>query len=260
MLAAIFEGGDQVRAYDTALLKAAEISAKVYNDMDAAYWYKYFKGVTEADREGNQVELGGSAVNGLEDNLILFGLRPGANDNFRSTYTLFSNIVLQQYPDLFKDTPIPDVKEIQDKSFITGAQAVMDAGGAADVPTFVATNNSNTVVSSRSYQITFEVGKATLTPEGTRQLQLLKDNLAITGLGIKVDGHTDNTGDEQATNLPLSVARAQAVREFLQRAAPSNFPSSRFQITGHGSMQPVSSNSTLQGRAANRRVQITLVK
>ena len=259
MLAAIFEGGDQVRAYDQALLKAAEISAKVYNDMDAAYWYKYFKGTVETDREGNQVELGGSAVNGLEDNLILFGLRPGANDNFRSTYTLFSGIATQQYPELFKETPIPDVKDIQDKSFITGAQAVMDAGAAADLPTFTA-SNTNTVVSSRSYNITFEVGSATLTPEGARQLALLKDNLAITGLNIKVDGHTDNTGDEQKTNLPLSSARAQAVKDYLQRAAPANFPSSRFQVQGHGSMQPVSSNATAQGRAANRRVQITLVK
>src|SRR5581483_6603446 len=66
LLAGAFEGGDQVRAYDKALYKAAEISAKVYNDQDAAYWYRYYKGVTETDREGNQVSLGGSAVNGLE--------------------------------------------------------------------------------------------------------------------------------------------------------------------------------------------------
>lgn len=260
LLAATFEGGDQVRAYDKALLKAAEISAKVYADQDAAYWYRYFKGVTETDREGNQVSLGGSAVNGLEDNIILFGLRPGVNDNFRSTYSLFGNIVMQQYGELFKDTPLPEVKEIEDKSFVTGAQAVADSSGAAaDTPTYQV-STSNTVVSSRSYNITFDVGKATLTPEGIRQLNFLKDNLAITGLNIRVDGHTDNTGDEQRTNLPLSTARAEAVKEFLQQAAPGNFPNSRFQVTGHGSMQPVNSNSTAQGRTANRRVQITLVQ
>lgn len=260
MLAAAFAGGDQVRAYDKALYKAAEISAKVYADQDAAYWYRYYKGVTESDREGNQVTLGGSAVNGLEDNIILFGLRPGVNDNFRSTYSLFGNIVMQQYGELFKDTPLPEVRDIEDKSFVLGAQATADsAGAAADTPTFEV-SNSNTVVSTRSYNITFDVGKATLTPEGIRQLTFLKDNLAITGLNIRVDGHTDNTGDEQRTNLPLSIARAEAVRAFLQQSAPSNFPSSRFQVSGHGSMQPVASNSTSTGRAANRRVQITLVK
>ncbi|MCX9024665.1 MAG: OmpA family protein [Candidatus Methanoperedens sp.] len=260
LLAATFEGGDQVRAYDKALYKAAEISAKVYADQDAAYWYKYFKGVTETDREGNQVFLGGSAVNGLEDNIILFGLRPGVNDNFRSTYTLFGSIVMQQYGELFKDTPLPEIREIEDKSFVIAAQSVADsAGAAADTPTFQVSSTS-TVVSSRSYSITFDTGKATLTQEGIRQLLFLKDNLAITGLNIKIDGHTDNTGDEQRTNLPLSVARAEAVKTFLQAAAPGNFPSSRFQVTGHGSMQPLSSNATASGRAANRRVQITLVK
>jgi OmpA-OmpF porin, OOP family len=261
MLAATFEGGDQVRAYDQALHKAAKISATVYADQDEAYWYKYFKGSTEGDTQGNQVLLGGSAVNGLKDNLILFGIGDGVNDNFRSTYTLFGSIVMQQYGELFKDTPIPEVKEIEDKSFVTGAQAVMDSSGAADLPTFTQTStNPSDVVSKRDYAINFEVGKATLTSEGQRQLRFLMDNFAITGLAIRVDGHTDNTGDEQNVNLPLSTARAKAVKEFLQRAAPANFPESRFSVQGHGSMQPVTSNSTAAGRAANRRVQITLVK
>lgn len=258
-LAAIFEGGDQVKAYDKALHKAAEISAKVYADQDADYWYRYFKGVVESDREGNKVLLGGSAVNNLEDNLILFGLRPGMNDNFRSTYTLFGGIATQQYPDLFKDTPIPAVKEIEDKSFITGTQAIADSGAAADAPTYSA-GTSNTVVSKRDYHINFEVGKATLTPEGVTQLRKLADGLAITGLSIRIDGYTDNTGDEQRTNLPLSTARANAVKAYLQHIAPQNFPESRFQTTGHGSMEPIASNSTSFGRSANRRVQITLVE
>ena len=61
------------------------------------------------------------------------GLEPGSNDNFRSTYTVFAKIATQQYPALFKDTPIPDVKDIEDKSFITGAQARMSSGGAESV-------------------------------------------------------------------------------------------------------------------------------
>jgi OOP family OmpA-OmpF porin len=225
------------------LQKAGEIAAKVYSDQDARYWVKYFKGVVQSDTQGNKVELGGSAVNNLADNLILFGLVPGANDNFRSTYTTFSNIAVQQYPDLFKDTPIPDAREAVDKSFITGAQAVMNSpGAAADVPTYAQSGNTNKVVSKRDYRINFETGKATLTPEGQRQLAQLKDNLAITGLFIQVDGFTDNTGDEQRVNLPLSKARAQAVKQYLQRVAPENFPDTRFQVEGHGSLQPVSTN------------------
>ena len=258
MLAATFEAGDQVKAFDKVLHKASDISAKLYNDQDEAYWYKYYKGVTETDSQGLKVDLGGSTVNNLADNLILFGLEPGTNDNFRSTYTVFGNIATQQYPALFKDTPIPDVKDIEDKSFITGAQARMGSGGAeAEAPQYAA-NETGPVVSKRSYSINFDTGKATFTVEGARTMQELKDSLAITGLFIQVDGYTDNVGSESA-NQTLSDARAAAVKDWLQKHAPANFPSNRFRIAGHGSQNPVATNDTSAGRAANRRVEITLL-
>ena len=258
MLAATFEGGDQVKAFDQALHKASAISAKVYNDQDEAYWYKYYKGVTESDAQGLKVELGGSTVNNLADYLILFGLEPGTNDNFRSTYTVFANIATQQYPALFKDTPIPDVKDIEDKSFITGAQARMGSGGAEGEAPQYAANETGPVVSKRSYSINFDTGKATFTGEGVRTMQELKDSLAITGLFIQVDGFTDNTGSEPA-NQALSDARAGAVKDWLQKHAPRNFPDNRFRIAGHGSQNPVATNDTAAGKAANRRVEITLL-
>ncbi len=258
LLAATFEGGDQVKAFDQALRKASAISAKLYNDQDEAYWYKYYKGVTETDAQGLKVELGGSAVNNLADNLILYGLEPGTNDNFRSTYTVFGNIATQQYPALFKDTPIPDVKNIEDKSFITGAQARMGSGGAEGEAPQYAANETGPVVSKRSYSINFDTGKATFTSEGVRTMQGLKDSLAITGLFIQVDGYTDNTGSEQV-NQALSDARAGAVKEWLQKHAPRNFPDNRFRIAGHGSQSPVATNETGAGKAANRRVEITLM-
>jgi OmpA-OmpF porin, OOP family len=258
LLAATFEGGDQVKAFDQSLHKASAISAKLYSDQDEAYWYKYYKGVTESDAQGLKVELGGSAVNNLADNLILFGLEPGTNDNFRSTYTVFGNIATQQYPALFKDTPIPDVKDIEDKSFITGAQARMTSGGAESEAPQYAVNETGPVVSKRSYSINFDTGKATFTAEGARTMQELKDSLAITALFIQVDGFTDNTGTEQV-NQALSDARAGAVKEWLQKHAPRNFPDSRFKIAGHGSQNPVATNETAAGKAANRRVEITLL-
>jgi outer membrane protein OmpA-like peptidoglycan-associated protein len=258
MLAATFEAGDQVKAFDQVLHKASAISAKLYNDQDEAYWYKYYKGVTETDAQGLKVDLGGSAVNNLADNLILFGLEPGTNDNFRSTYTVFANIATQQYPALFKDTPIPDVKDIEDKSFVTGAQARMSSGGAEGETPQYAANETGPVVSKRSYSINFETGKASFTPEGVRTMRELKDSLAITGLFIQVDGYTDNTGSEPV-NQNLSDARAGAVKDWLQKNAPRNFPDSRFKVAGHGSQNPIATNDTGAGKAANRRVEITLL-
>jgi OmpA-OmpF porin, OOP family len=266
LVAATFEGGDQVKAFDQSLKKAALISTKVYNDEgdptshNGDFWYRYFKGVEQTDNQGNKVSLGGSAVNNLDDNLILFGLKPGANDNFRSTYTVFANIDVQQYPTLFKETPIPDVKTVEDKSYITGAQAVLsgenETGSEAQTVDY-AQQASGEVVSNRSYAINFVTGSGALTPTGEEQLRQLKDGLAITGLFINVDGYTDNTGSD-TVNIPLSQARAESVKNFLQRNYPGTFPSRRFRTSGHGSQNPIASNATAEGKAQNRRVEITL--
>jgi OmpA-OmpF porin, OOP family len=99
MLGAIFEGADQIRKDPVALRKAAELSAQVYNEKDADYWMKYFKPVTQKDKKGITVELGGSTVNGLAENMQLFGLA-GRTNYFAATYTTFADIVKSQYPQL----------------------------------------------------------------------------------------------------------------------------------------------------------------
>src|SRR5881227_274264 len=149
MLAASFEAADQLKAYPEALKRAAAISAKVYNEQTGDYWLKYYQGTREQDKTGNLVELGGSAVNNLNDNLLLFGLQPGANNNFRSTYTVFGNIATQQYPELFKDAnKIPDVKEILDTSYVLGASSMLSQTGAeAEVASFSSRRDTGTVVS-----------------------------------------------------------------------------------------------------------------
>src|SRR5260370_35630931 len=131
MLAASFEAADQLKAFPEALKRAAAISAKVYNEQNGTYWLTYYQRTRERDETGNYVELGGSAVNNLNDNLLLFGSQPGANNNFRSTYTVFGNIAMQQYPDLFKaPNNVPDVKEILDTSYVLGASAQLAQAGA----------------------------------------------------------------------------------------------------------------------------------
>jgi outer membrane protein OmpA-like peptidoglycan-associated protein len=69
---------------------------------------------------------------------------------------------------------------------------------------------------------------------------------------ITIVGHTDNTGSD-AINNPLSVDRANSARDYLMARGVSV---RRFATEGMGSRQPVASNSTAEGRAQNRRVEI----
>ena len=58
MLKAIFEAGDMIKHDDEALRRAAALSALVYKEKDAAYWYKYFHVVTQADTQGPERRAG----------------------------------------------------------------------------------------------------------------------------------------------------------------------------------------------------------
>jgi len=68
---------------------------------------------------------------------------------------------------------------------------------------------------------------------------------------IEVVGHTDSRGDE-ASNQELSEARASAVEAYLRAAYPDAAITSR----GVGESSPIATNSTSDGRALNRRVEV----
>jgi len=72
---------------------------------------------------------------------------------------------------------------------------------------------------------------------------------------ISVGGHTDSRGTDQY-NKALSVRRAQAVAEYL---AARGVARSRMQIDGYGESRPVASNETDDGRAQNRRVELSVL-
>ena len=72
---------------------------------------------------------------------------------------------------------------------------------------------------------------------------------------ILVEGHTDNTGSE-SYNLTLSKNRAQAVTNYLVN---NGLSSGRFETKWYGESQPKYDNSTAEGRAKNRRVELAIV-
>ncbi len=72
---------------------------------------------------------------------------------------------------------------------------------------------------------------------------------------IQVVGYTDSTGGD-SINLPLSQARADSVANYLIFQGIS---STRITAFGRGAQDPIASNSTAEGRALNRRVEINLL-
>lgn len=102
--------------------------------------------------------------------------------------------------------------------------------------------------------VNFETGKATLTPESQAILDGVAESLvANEEIKVQVGGHTDNTGT-RALNQRLSKARAETVRQYL---VDHGVAADRLTSKGFGPDKPVASNKTADGRAQNRRVELT---
>lgn len=105
--------------------------------------------------------------------------------------------------------------------------------------------------------LTFESGRATLDANSQSTITAIADILKEFGaVTVSVDGYTDNTGSRDA-NLRLSEARAQAVMAALVAAGVD---ASRMTAAGHADDNPVVDNGTEEGRAQNRRTELTATK
>lgn len=104
--------------------------------------------------------------------------------------------------------------------------------------------------------ILFDVDKAELKPVSKENIAKLANVLKkYEDTNILIEGHTDATGSEEY-NLELSRKRAQNVANYL---ASLGISPTRFTIMGYGESQPLMTNDTPEGRAANRRVEIGIM-
>jgi OOP family OmpA-OmpF porin len=105
--------------------------------------------------------------------------------------------------------------------------------------------------------IEFESGKATLTESGKRILDQMAATLGkLKGIRVEVIGHTDNAGS-RASNLSLSQARAEAVKDYV---ASRGINPDLISVSGEGPDRPVADNRTPEGRARNRRIEFKVIQ
>jgi outer membrane protein OmpA-like peptidoglycan-associated protein len=105
------------------------------------------------------------------------------------------------------------------------------------------------------YGIYFEFASADLMPASVPALQqiaaVMKQHADWT---LTIEGHTDSIGGA-ASNLDLSQRRAAAVKAELVRRY--SVPASRLATQGYGLTRPLAPNHTMEGRAQNRRVELS---
>ncbi len=101
--------------------------------------------------------------------------------------------------------------------------------------------------------ISFDTGRSNIRPDMAPILSKFAQGLDGS-MNVQIAGHTDSQGSD-AINNPLSKDRADAVRDYL---VAQGVPATRISTVGRGEHQPIADNTTAEGRAKNRRVEIFL--
>jgi outer membrane protein OmpA-like peptidoglycan-associated protein len=220
----------------------------------ADYWYNMFKG-QKGEKNGISYNMGGTRVFNLADANQYYGITDGVN-RYKIVYEQVSKYLKELNPAGFNQNVkrIVPYEEAVNLSYLKQISNI-DVG-KADVADY--SQKATQKIASGEWQINFDVGRATLKPEGKDVIEQIY-NILIQAENAKLElvGHTDNTGTQEG-NYSLSRARAEAVKNFL---ISKGIPANRFQkIEGKGQDIPVGDNNTLAGKAMNRRVEVNLLK
>ncbi len=116
------------------------------------------------------------------------------------------------------------------------------------------------LVISLSSTLLFDSGSAEIKPENEDELLAIANTINKVDNYIRIEGHTDNVPISTAaypSNWELSAARAaRVVRLFADKAGIDH---EKMVVTGYGEFKPVGDNSTAEGRAKNRRIDIIIL-
>ena len=121
----------------------------------------------------------------------------------------------------------------------------------------ISDEEANRVLDLASRKLEFEHDKAIILKKSYGELESLTNLLLIRqDLRIRLDGHTDNNGSEEY-NMTLSKNRVQAVKDML---VSNGVDANRIDLYYYGESKPIAENSSEEGQASNRRVEMHFLK
>ena len=114
-----------------------------------------------------------------------------------------------------------------------------------------------TIVSVVLDDVQFELNSSELTPDSSASLDKVVQKMnEYPNLRIEVQAYTDSMG-KAAYNQALSEKRANSVGDYLIGAGVA---ADRIEVKGYGETKPIADNSTPEGRAKNRRVELKVIE
>ncbi|MEO8887588.1 MAG: DUF6089 family protein [Mucilaginibacter sp.] len=184
------------------------------------------------------------------------------NDQLRNDLNAAKNEMNASLAKFTADSDGDGVPDFLDKCPGTPAGTKVDGAGCPlpapviqkpDVKVYV-TEADRKIVKEAIRNLEFDFAKSTIRAHSFPSLNRVADLLKEKNFSLKLAGHTDNVGSNDA-NMKLSKERAESVKNYLVSQGAN---ASRIEATGYGETQPIASNKTAKGRQQNRRVEFTL--
>ncbi len=176
-------------------------------------------------------------------------VRDGSRQCVRTSFWSKENAIKECNPELF-----PEPRVVAPPPAPKPAPVAKPAPAVA--PAQVAVPKAKVIVFQEAALFAFD--KADLTPAGQEALRKYREEARAelsTATLVKITGHTDSTGAAEY-NQQLSLRRAQAVRDYLVKLGGN---AKIMEVAGMGETQPIADNTTAEGRARNRRVEVEAI-
>jgi outer membrane protein OmpA-like peptidoglycan-associated protein len=140
---------------------------------------------------------------------------------------------------------------------VSAAESEQRAAAANDsLAKLAAKEEERGTIITLSGSILFRSNDSQLLPAALVRLDQVAEALVARGQRVSVEGYTDSRGSQEA-NMNLSQRRAESVRSYL---VTRGFPTEKIEARGMGPDRPIAENSSAEGRANNRRVEIVIAK
>jgi outer membrane protein OmpA-like peptidoglycan-associated protein len=267
----------QIDAHPEALDAAMKVADKVYGkwkDGNGEEIPDSWKERVKAYRgyKVGQLQIGGSTVLTIKDQMAMLNMNSDGtedldNSTFSSVYRLFGDIAIKNY-DMGGLKAYTPFNQFFYSGYLRAAYEMAKKEGTADVAvkteeTYL--EGSGTLQGENTYQITFALNSAAISPQSLPILRQIQDKYAVSGYRLEIEGHSDRKGNA-ASNLDLSGRRADSIKNHLEKVNKFAFGNNRVTAKGFGS-EVVPENAPAEYKAGSsddcpicRRVVIKVYK
>jgi chemotaxis protein MotB len=155
----------------------------------------------------------------------------------------------------------PSITEIREQDLAAISESLKSFMGEGTLVRRVQVRSDGVSITvSLAEDVLFTSGSAELRPGSQEVLQVLAGTLARMPNNVRVEGHTDNVpvnNPDFPTNWELSAARASTVLRYLTEEG--GIPATRLSTAAFADTRPLGDNTTVDGRALNRRADIVIL-